>query len=145
MSSSETGSAIAALNNLLSELIDLVQDVKQAHRKVPENHALHSELDQLFADLRNWAEALMAEDQARGVSPLASMPTVAGRTPKNLWPSASSDETVRQTMVQHLERLSHHLSVALEQQDSDERFTSLLGQIDDQLRNHIQRLTLSER
>jgi DNA-binding ferritin-like protein len=144
MSANESGGALAALNDLLSELIDLVQEVKQAHRRVPENHALHAELDQLFADLRNWAEALMTEDQARGVSPLASMPTVAGRTPKNLWPSASSDEEVRQTVAQHLERLSRHLSVALQEQEGDERVAALLCQIDRELSTHIARLTPSE-
>jgi hypothetical protein len=71
----------AALNQVLSEVIDAVLDVKQAHRRVPETHALHAVLDQLFDDLRTWARLLADQEQALGVSPLASMPSAAG-----FWP-----------------------------------------------------------
>ena len=143
-SPSESRDSLAALNQVLSELIDLVQDVKQAHRRVPENHSLHAELDALFADLRRWAESLMEEDDARGVSPLASIASVAGRHPKNLWPTTASDDEVRHTLLELLGRLSHHLSAALEGQGGDERVRSLLAQIEDELRSHIQELSVSE-
>jgi DNA-binding ferritin-like protein len=110
----------AALNQVLSEVIDVVLDVKQAHRRVPETHALHAVLDQLFADLRTWAGLLADQDQALGVSPLASMPTAAGRTPPHPWHGAVSDEEVRRIVGEHLDRLGQHLAAALAEQQNDE-------------------------
>ena len=102
----------AALNQVLSE-------VKQAHRKVPETHALHAELDQLFADLRTWALLLVEQDEALGVAPLARMTSVAGRTPVNLWPGVATDAEVRRIVGEHLDRLEEHVAAALAQQEDD--------------------------
>jgi hypothetical protein len=110
----------AALNQVLSEVIDAILDVRQADRRVPETHALRAELDQLSADLRTWARVLADQDQALGVSPLASMPTAAGRTPSNPWHGTASDEEVRRIVGEHLDRLGHHLSAALAEQQDDQ-------------------------
>jgi hypothetical protein len=112
--------AAAALNQVLSEVIDAILDVRQADRRVPETHALRAELDRLFADLRTWARVLADQDQALGVSPLASMPTAAGRTPSNPWHGTASDEEVRRIVGEHLDRLSHHLAAALAEQQDDQ-------------------------
>jgi len=116
---------IAALNQVLSEVIDAILDVRQAHRRVAETHALHAVLDQLFADLRTWARLLADQDQALGVSPLASMPTAAGRTPPNPWHGAASDQEVRRIVGEHLDRLGQHLAVALAAQHDDTVRTAL--------------------
>lgn len=110
---------VAALNQVLSEVIDVVQEVKQAHRKVPETHALHAELDRLLDDLKTWAGLLMDRDLALGVAPLAMMPSVAGRTPPNLWPGPASDEEVRAIIEGDLDRVGHHVAAALAEQDND--------------------------
>jgi len=109
-----------ALNQVLSEVIDAILDVRQADRRVPETQALHKMLDQLFADLRTWARLLADQDQALGVSPLASMPTAAGRTPSNPWHGTASNEEIRRIVGEHLDRLSRHLAAALAEQQDDQ-------------------------
>ncbi len=128
---------IVALNEVLSEAIDLVQDVKQAHRKVSETHELHADLDELFDALRGWAQALIVEDEALGASPLARMPSVAGRQPPNLWPTGASDGEVRRFVEDKLNLLSTHLAAALAEQ-SDDGSRAVLLRVDHELRAHIQ-------
>jgi DNA-binding ferritin-like protein len=115
----------AALNQVLSEVIDALLDVRQAGRRVPGTQALHGMLDRLFADLRTWAQLLRDTDQALGVSPLASMPSGAARTPSNPWYGAASSEEVRRIVGEHLDRLAGHLATALAEQQDDQVRTAL--------------------
>jgi DNA-binding ferritin-like protein len=110
----------AALNQVLSEVIDAILDVRQALRRVPGTQALHAELDRLLADLRTWARLLADQDQALGVSPLASMATAASRTPVNPWHGAVSNQEVRRIVGEHLDRLGHQVSAALAEQRGDQ-------------------------
>jgi DNA-binding ferritin-like protein len=112
----------AALNQVLSEVIDAILDVRQAYRRVPETQPLHAELDQLFTDLRTWARLLADQDQALGVSPLSSISTAAGRTPPTPWHGAATSDEIRRIVGEHLDRLRLHLTAALaEQQDASVR------------------------
>ena len=108
-----------ALNQVLSEVIDGVLDVRQAYRRVPETHALHGLLDLLLSDLRAWARLLADQDLALGVSPLASMPTATGRKPRHSWHGAASDEEVRRIVGEDLDRLGQYLAAALAEQQDD--------------------------
>jgi DNA-binding ferritin-like protein len=119
VSPSQREDPTAALNQVLSDVIDAILDVRQAHRRVPETHALHALLDRLFADMRTWARLLADQDQALGVSPLASMPGASGRTPPNPWHGAASNEEVRRIVGEHLDRLGQHLATALAEQQDD--------------------------
>lgn len=126
---------MVALNEVLSEAIDMVMALRQAHRKVPETHELHAELDQLFKDARRWAELLMAADTALGVSALDYMPSVAGRQRPDLWHGPAGDEEVRRVVAEQLDRLAEHLRVALSEQD-DDHVRELLDRINAELQSH---------
>jgi (2Fe-2S) ferredoxin len=129
----------AALNEVLSEVIDAILDVRQAVRRVPGTQALHGMLDRLFADLRSWAQLLSDTDQALGVSPLASMPSGTARTPSNPWYGAASSDEVRRIVGEHLDRLAGHLAGALPQQQ-DDKARAALTQVQQGIQGYIRAL-----
>lgn len=139
MTSASPHDPVVALNQVLSEVIDMVMALRQAHRKVPETHELRAELDQLFSDARRWAELLMAADTARGVSALDYMPSVAGRQRPDLWHGPVGDEDVRRVVAEQLDRLAEHLRVALSEQD-DDHVRELLERINAELQSHLDAL-----
>jgi DNA-binding ferritin-like protein len=115
----------AALNQALSEIIDELQELKQARWRVAHGHPLHAALDDLFEDLKAWARLLVEQDEALGVSPLAAIPSVAGRTPTNTWPGTATDDEVWRTVRKHLDRLAEHVAAALAEQDEGPARASL--------------------
>jgi hypothetical protein len=62
---------------------------------------------------------LADQDQALGVSPLASISTAAGRTPPTPWHGAATSEEIRRIVGEHLDRLGLHLTAALAEQPDD--------------------------
>jgi hypothetical protein len=127
----------AALTDVLSEVLDVVADVKQAFRKISDSRELHDELDRLFDHLRTWAKLLMDEDEELGASPLGRVPSTAGRSPLNLFPGPTSDEEVRRVLLEHLDRLADHVAVAAAEQ-TDDGARSVLAGIAEDLAGHRQ-------
>jgi hypothetical protein len=136
MTSGSPHDPMAALNEVLSEVIDMAMALWQAHRKVPETHELHAEVDQLFSDARRWAELLVAADTAGGVSALDYMPSVAGRQRPDLWHGPVGDDEVRRVVAEQVDRLAEHLRVAMSEQD-DDHVRELLDRINGELQSHL--------
>jgi DNA-binding ferritin-like protein len=127
---------MAAVNGVLSEVIDVAMALRQAHRRVPEEHELHAELDELLSDARAWAESLLEADAARGVSALAYMPSVAGRQRPDLGHGQLSDDDVRRILAEQLEDLARHVHAALSQPE-DDHIRDLLDRINAELQAHL--------
>lgn len=140
VSPAEREDLTTALNQVLSDVIDAILDVRQAHRRVPQTQALHVLLDQLLADLRTWARLLADQDQALGVSPLASMPSPSARTAPNAWHGDASNEEVRRIVGGHLDRLGAHLAAALAVQQ-DEQVRAALAEVERGILAHRQALS----
>jgi len=117
--------AIVCLNQVLSDVIDEITAMKQARRIVPETHALRGSLDQFFADLVTWKELLIERDELLGVSPLAFIPSAAGRQPTNLWPHGVDDHVVRRTVEGQIDRLADHVRSAMNEQQNEESRAAL--------------------
>ena len=139
MTSASPRDPMAAVNDVLSEVIDVVMALRQAHHAVPDTHELHAELDLLISDARTWAELLMEADTARGVSALDYMPSVAGRQRPHLWHGQVSDDEVRDVVTGQLDRLAGHLTAALPEPE-DDRARDLLERISAELQSHLDAL-----
>lgn len=136
MTPTSANDPMAAVNEVLSEVIDVAMALRQAHRRVPEEHELHAELDQLLSDARAWAEWLVEADTAQGVSALAYMPSVAGRERPDLGHGSLSDDDVRRILAEQLEALADHLHSALSQPE-DDHIRDLLNRINAELQAHL--------
>ena len=139
MSDSE---AIAALNQILSEVMDVLQEVKQAHWRVSPTENLHAELNELSDDVRAWGRRLILQDESLGVSPLTRIASSEGRARPSL--GSMTDDEVRQLLDDHLARLDEHVAVALAMQD-DPGSRAVLHDIDVGLVAHRKALNALQR
>jgi len=125
MTKSNQGDPVAAFNEVLSEVIDSIYEVKQAYRKVSSASELHDELGNLLNDLVSWKTLLGDRDLAMGVSALSFMSSADGRRPLNLWPGNPTFDEVRALVDEHLNQLANHLAAVLSQQVDEESRNAL--------------------
>jgi hypothetical protein len=133
---------LAALNQVLSEVVDVAMTARQARHAVPEGHELHAELDRLFASARGWAEQLVGVDSALGVSALAYMTSPTGRLPSGPRRGPGSEEEISRALTQQLERLTARVRAIMGQQE-DARLRALLGRLDAEMQAHLDALPSS--
>jgi hypothetical protein len=123
------------LSTVLDELIDLVQQVKQARWRFGSSVPLRDELDSLFDDVRSWARRLIEEEEDHGHSPLDSMRTASVRQSTLGISGIATAEDVRRALDGTLERVGEHLTRALALQ-ADSELRAALTDVDDGLRRH---------
>ena len=78
---------------------------------------------------------LADQDQALGVSPLASISTAAGRTPSAPWHGAATGGEIRRILGEHLDRLGRYLAAALAEQQ-DDRIRAALTEVEQGILAH---------
>ena len=128
MTAPSSANPLSDLNQVLSEAIDMLEEVKQADWKVPGTHPLHGELDRLVTDLVAWNTELSDRDHALGVSALSFMPSLVTRTPPNLWPGDPTDAAVCALVDDHLRRLEAH-AVRVRGEHLDDGVLSVLDEL----------------
>src|SRR5580693_6267330 len=119
MTEESSSEQVTALNQVLSEVIDVAVATRQARHAVPEGHRLHAELDRLSASARSWAEQLVDADSALGVSALAYMTSPTGRLSSAPQSRPGSEEEVSRAITGQLKRLAAHVSAMIAQQEDD--------------------------
>ena len=91
-------------------------------------------------DLRTWANLLMDEGEQLGAPPLGDIPTMSGRTLRNLWPGSRTDEEICRNVLGRIDQLSVHLATAQGEQE-DKGAQALLVNIQQELGRHVHALS----
>jgi hypothetical protein len=120
--------ALAPLNDVLNEVIDVARDARDARWRFSAPAALHAELAGLFEDARSWSRLLIEQDEAHGVSPLGLVPTAAGRQGDDLGPEAATVAGVREALDHVLGRLGLHVAAVLDG-EQDPAVRAALGEV----------------
>ncbi len=104
---------IAGLNRVLSEIVDVILEVKVALWRSKRTGGLHTELDQLLCDLRGWMTSLGDRDMILGVSPLSFMTSVAGREGPTLWRGDPTESEACSLVGDLLRDMNNHVAAVL--------------------------------
>jgi DNA-binding ferritin-like protein len=129
---------VAGLNQVLSEMIDGISEVKVALWRSKRTGVLHAELDQLLRDLARWAHSLGDRDLLLGVSPLSFMTSTAGRASPTLLSGNPTVSEVCRLVGGLLRDVECHVTTVLD--NSDQASRRLLTEVHRGLECHQQAL-----
>jgi hypothetical protein len=130
---------VAGINRVLSEIVDVILEVKVALWRSKRTRGLHAELDQLLCDLTSWTTSLGDRDLLLGVSPLSFMTSVAGRERPTLRRGDPTESEVCSLVGGLLRDMNNHVAAVAEEQ-TDDPSRRILADVHLRLERHQQLL-----
>jgi hypothetical protein len=137
LSEPDPAQPVAGLNRVLSEIVDVILEVKVALWRSKRTRGLHTELDGLLCDLTGWTTSLGYRDLLLGVSPLSFMTSVAGRERPTPWRGDPTESEVCSLVCDLLGDMNN-LVAAVAGEQTDDPSRRILADVHLRLESHQQ-------